>query len=88
MDFLSSTLVVCCPPQNVLSVSCVLAASGGCLHPRHHDGCAGGDGLRGPATEPTAAEETQLQPAGRSQRAGAADGQRLVLHTLLTGGRS
>lgn len=49
--------------------SCFHAASSGRFHPRHHDGCAGGDGLWGPAAEPATAEETQLQPAGRGQRA-------------------
>lgn len=59
------------------------AASGGRLHPGHHDGGAGGDGLRGPAPEPTPAEQVQLQPAGRRQRARSDERQRLVLHPLL-----
>lgn len=45
------------------------AASRGRIHPGHHDGRAGGDGLRGPAPEPAPAEQIQLQPAGRCQRA-------------------
>lgn len=45
------------------------AASGGRIYPGHHDGRAGGDGLRGPTPEPTAAQQIQLQPAGRCQRA-------------------
>lgn len=49
--------------------SCFSAASSGCVHPGHHDGRTGGDGFRGPAAEPAAAEEVQLQPAGRGQRA-------------------
>lgn len=54
-------LIPCCP------------ASGGRLHPGHPDGSAGGDGLRRPAAQPETAEETQLQPTGRSQRAGPDD---------------
>lgn len=51
------------------------AAPCGRLHQGHHDGCAGGDGFRRPAAQPAAAQQVQLQPAGRSQRAGPDDGQ-------------
>lgn len=36
-----------------------------------HDGHAAGDGLQGPAAQPAAAEEAQLQPAAHGERAGA-----------------
>lgn len=48
---------------------CTPAAAGGHIHPGHHDGRAGGDGLWGPAAEPAPADETQLQPAGCGERA-------------------
>lgn len=67
-----------------MNCSSPLAASGGLVHAGHHDGRAGGDGLRRPAAEPAAAEETQLQPAGRGERAGSDDRQRLVRNPLLT----
>lgn len=63
---------------------CSRAAPGGCIHPGHHDGCAGRDGFRGPATEPAAAEQIQLQPARCGQRACSDDWQWLVRYTLLT----
>lgn len=62
------------------------AASSGRIHTGHHDGCAGGDGLRGPTPKPTAAEQIQLQPAGRRQRARSDERQWLVFHPLLNGG--
>lgn len=51
------------------------SASSGCIHPGHHDGRAGGNGFWGQAAEPAAAEQIQLQPAGRGQRARSDDRQ-------------
>lgn len=62
------------------------AASSGRIHTGHHDGCAGGDGLWGPASKPAAAEQIQLQPAGRRQRARSDERQWLVFHPLLNWG--
>ncbi|XP_062293894.1 next to BRCA1 gene 1 protein isoform X4 [Scomber scombrus] len=50
-------------------------ATSGRVYPGHHDGRAGRDGIRGPSAQPAAAEETQLQPAGRGQRARSDDRQ-------------
>nr|XP_040046038.1 next to BRCA1 gene 1 protein isoform X2 [Gasterosteus aculeatus aculeatus] len=44
-------------------------ASSGGIHTGHNDGRAGGNGIWRPAAEPATAEEIQLQPAGRCQRA-------------------
>lgn len=62
------------------------AAARGRLHQGHHDGRAGGDGIRRQVAQPAAAQQVQLQPAGRGQRAGPDDGQWLVLHPLLSSG--
>lgn len=50
-------------------VPCFYAASSGGIHTGHNDGRAGGNGIWRPAAEPATAEEIQLQPAGRCQRA-------------------
>lgn len=62
------------------------AASSRRIHTGHHDGCAGGDGLWGPAPKPAAAEQIQLQPAWRRQWARSDEWQWLVFHPLLNGG--
>lgn len=68
-------LSIICTSFIGLIISCSCAASSGCIHPGHHDGRSSGDGLRGPATEPAAAEQIQLQPAGCGQRARSDDRQ-------------
>lgn len=53
----------------------VVAATSGRVHPGHHDGSFSRDGFRGPSAQSAAPEETQLQPAGRGQRARSDDRQ-------------